>query len=420
MERGTQFHVLSFEGPDPYSRAGGLATRVDGLVSALVALGFETHLWFVGDPERPGHESRGALHLHRFCQWISRHHPGGVYDGELGKQSDYARSLPRYLLEQVLQPQLAQGGRAVVLAEEWHTADALLHLDWLLRRAGLRDRVSLLWNANNTFGFERIDLQRLAEAATLTTVSRYMKQCLRQRGVEALVVPNGLPAEAFARPDPLACAELRRRFRQRMLLAKMARFDPDKRWIAAVKTVALLKRAGWRPLLVARGGSEPHGAEVRSAAREFGLACVARVARVPGAAGLLAALEDVDDADIVDLRTHVDADARRVLLRGADAVLANSRHEPFGLVGLETMAAGGLACTGGTGEDYAVPGRNALVLETEEPEEFVRLFEPLRGRPDHVRAMRRAARATARQFVWPEVVERVLLPRVELAAHPAA
>ena len=27
-----QFHVLSFEGPDPYSRAGGLATRVDGLV----------------------------------------------------------------------------------------------------------------------------------------------------------------------------------------------------------------------------------------------------------------------------------------------------------------------------------------------------------------------------------------------------
>jgi glycosyltransferase involved in cell wall biosynthesis len=158
---------------------------------------------------------------------------------------------------------------------------------------------------------------------------------------------------------------------------------------------------------------------VRAAARALGLRCVARASRASGAAGLLSALEGVDDADIVELQTHVDADARRVLLRGVDAVLANSRHEPFGLVGLETMAAGGLACIGGTGEDYAVPGRNALVLETEEPEEFKRLFEWLRGRPEHSRAMRRAGRATARQFAWPDVVERVLLPRVELATQPA-
>ncbi len=54
----TQFHLLSFEGPDPYARAGGLASRVDGLSRALVSLGFETHLWFVGDPDLPGHEQR--------------------------------------------------------------------------------------------------------------------------------------------------------------------------------------------------------------------------------------------------------------------------------------------------------------------------------------------------------------------------
>ena len=177
-----QFHVLSFEGPDLYSRAGGLATRVEGLVGALAGLGFETHLWFVGDPGRTGHETRGSLHLHRWCQWISRHHPGGVYDGEFGKQSDYARSLPPYLLEHVLRPYLQQGGRAVVLAEEWHTADALLHLHHLLVQAGLRDRVALLWNANNTFGFERIDFPRLAESATVTTVSRYMKQSHARAG----------------------------------------------------------------------------------------------------------------------------------------------------------------------------------------------------------------------------------------------
>jgi hypothetical protein len=45
----TQFHVLSFEGPDAYTRAGGLAIRVTGLTRALADNGFETHLWFVGN-----------------------------------------------------------------------------------------------------------------------------------------------------------------------------------------------------------------------------------------------------------------------------------------------------------------------------------------------------------------------------------
>lgn len=83
-----QFHLLSFEGPDPYSRAGGLATRVDGLARGLVSLGFETHLWFVGDPDRPGHEERGGVQMHRWCRWLSRFHPHGVYDGEEAKVRD--------------------------------------------------------------------------------------------------------------------------------------------------------------------------------------------------------------------------------------------------------------------------------------------------------------------------------------------
>jgi len=171
-----QFHILSFEGPDRYSRAGGLATRVEGLGDTLAGFGFETHLWFVGDPDLPGHEVRGALHLHRWAQWVSRYHPGGVYDGEHGKHSEYARTVPPHLFDAWLRPHLASGGRAVVLAEEWHTVDPVFHLDWLLERARLRDRVALLWNANNTFGFEAIDWRRLAEAARITTVSRYMKQ----------------------------------------------------------------------------------------------------------------------------------------------------------------------------------------------------------------------------------------------------
>jgi len=132
---GMQFHLLAFEGPDEYARAGGLASRTTGLVHALADAGFESHLWFVGDPDLPGHETHDQLRLHRWCQWLSRYHPMGVYDGEEDKQADYAASLPPFLLQEVLLPHLRRGGRAVILAEEWHTVHAVLHLDWLLRQA---------------------------------------------------------------------------------------------------------------------------------------------------------------------------------------------------------------------------------------------------------------------------------------------
>jgi glycosyltransferase involved in cell wall biosynthesis len=212
-----------------------------------------------------------------------------------------------------------------------------------------------------------------------------------------------------------ASGALRREFRNRTAIVKMARWDPDKRWLSAVETVAAMKRAGWRPLLVARGGAEPHGAEVLAAMSSLGLKRVDRAWRKSGIEGILEALRDVgDDVDVVNLRSHVDPHARRLLFRGADAVLANSSHEPFGLVGLETMAAGGLACTGCTGEDYALAGQNALVLETGEPAEFLGMFARLRDAPEEAKAIRRAGRVTARRFSWREIVGRVLLPRVAL------
>src|SRR5690606_3750034 len=339
-----------------------------------------------------------------------------VYDGEWGKHEDYSRSLPPYLVEKVLLPAVRRGERAVVLAEEWHTVHSVMHLDWLLRCRGIRDRVTLLWNANNSFGFERIDWHRLAGAAVVTTVSRYMKHEMAPLGVEALVVPNGLPGDAFEPVPGAACAALRRRFRDRTVLFKMARWDPDKRWLGAVEIVAAMKQAGWRPLLIARGGAEAHGREVLHAMAAHGLRRIDRVWRTPGVDGIVDALRDVPpDVDVVNLLSHVDADARRLLFRSSDAVLANSGREPFGLVGLVAMAAGGLACTVCTGEDYALPGQNALVLETEEPEEFIGMFSALRAAPVRTRAIRQAARSTAKRFTWHAIVEHVLLPRVALA-----
>ena len=415
-----QFHLLSFEGPDAYARAGGIATRVSGLAQALAEADFDTHLWFIGDPALPGHETQESLHLHRWCQWISRYHPAGVYDGEEGKRLDYAGSLPPFLLREMLWSRLQQGGRAVILAEEWHTVDAVLHLDWLLRLAGMRDQVTLFWNANNTFGFDRLDWGRLAAAATITTVSRYMKQLMRPLGVSPLVIPNGLAAEMLLPPPRQAVAAFRARVRGRTVVAKVARWDPDKRWLLAVATLAAMKRQGWRPLLIARGGIEAHGDEVLAAAAAGGLRVVERPLPQPSIRGLLQTLEGLERADLISLRSPLDSASCQVLFRGADAVLANSAHEPFGLVGLEAMAAGGVACTSGSGEDYAVPGYNALVLETEDPEEFLGLFAALRAHPAKERALRRAGRLTARRYAWPQVVQHVLLPRLARHDHALA
>ena len=134
-----QFHILAFEGPDAYAQAGGIASRMTGLAKALATAGFDTHLWFIGDPGLLGHDTVGTLRLRRWCQWISRYHPGGVYDGGEGKRADYAASLPPFLLREVLLPHLQCGACAAILAEEWHTVDAVLHLDWLLRGEEVRD-----------------------------------------------------------------------------------------------------------------------------------------------------------------------------------------------------------------------------------------------------------------------------------------
>jgi glycosyltransferase involved in cell wall biosynthesis len=231
--------------------------------------------------------------------------------------------------------------------------------------------------------------------------------------VNPLVIPNGLTADALVPPDRDAVAALCSRLHNRMLLCKIARWDPDKRWLLAIDTVRVLKNLGWHPLLLARGGIERHGVEVLAKAAALGLRVAERTCPVESVRGLLQAFDGINDADIVHLRTSLDSESCRLLFCGSAAVLANSGREPFGLVGLETMAAGGVACTGSTGEDYVVAGQNALVLETADPWEFVALFGELRANPVRDRALRKAGRATAEQFTWLQIIRRVLLPRLQ-------
>jgi len=115
--------------------------------------------------------------------------------------------------------------------------------------------------------------------------------------------------------------------------------------------------------------------------------------------------------DVISLGFGVTPTLARTLYRVCDGVLANSVSEPFGLVGLEAMAANGIAYTGGTGEDYAITGRNAVVLESLEAMEIVERWEQLSASPRRLAALRRQARATAREYIWPNVVK-VLLAAV--------
>lgn len=400
--------LVAFEGPDRYSLAGGLGTRMAELSRGLAESGYRTHLAFIGDPDLPAREEQvdGRLTLHRWSQWISRYHPNGVYDGEEGKVRDLAHTLPPAMVEQVVRPALAAGRTPLFLLEEWHTAACATALSDTLHVHGLRQRCLLLWNANNTLGFENIhDWQRLNFTTTITTVSRFMKQLMWGRGVDPMVIPNGIPRRWLESPDAGEVAALRSLFEGRTLLCKVARFDPDKRWHMAVAAVGELKRHGARPVLVVKGGIEPHGAEVLAHASGIGLTVRDVTAADRSRDACLQALAGATDADVLNVKFFLPEELLRSLYQASDAVLANSGREPFGLVGLEVMACGGVALAGATGEEYLRPFDNGLSVESSDPFEMSAYVELLRTDPALAQRLRAEGRATAERFTWDRVIQ---------------
>jgi len=130
-------------------------------------------------------------------------------------------------------------------------------------------------------------------------------------------------------------------------------------------------------------------------------------------------MRESKDADVINLTTFLSDSAVRAMYSASDAVLANSGHEPFGLVGLEVMAAGGIAVTGSTGEDYAEAYRNAVVLETDDPLEIVTELSVLKEKPGVAEHLRKRGRVTAREYVWEKVIDQLML-RVDFAAERQA
>ncbi len=392
---------------------GGLGTRVTELSGALADAGVSTTLVFVGDPRRPAAERVSpGLEYRRWCQSLSSKFPGGVYEGELGKMHDYTASVPPFVTESIVAPAAERGEPVMIVAEEWQTAACTIALDAMLTQRGLRDRAILAWNANNTYGFDTIDWGSLARAARITTVSRYMKFELQRRGVEASVIPNGIPERLVDGASRDLVRQAQEQLR-RPLFVKVARFEEDKRWMQAVEAFAQVRARHPNATLLTRGGRESYGGAVFERARALGVG-VEHVAPDSGdPSAVIGALARASDP-IVDVRSFIPEAALLALYRAADAVLANSGREPFGLVGLEVMAVGGVAVTGSTGEDYAQPFENAIVCDTGDALELASGLEAVLADGELARTIRAGAIATARRYTWPRVLE-ILSRKLEVS-----
>src|SRR6266851_5415612 len=199
----------------------------------------------------------------------------------------------------------------------------------------------IFWNANNTYGFGRIDFPILRRLASITTISRYMRMELAKVDVEAAILPNGIADRWLAPVPPIDTTALREAFGDRPTFVKVARFDADKRWLWAIDAVVAMRNAGMHPRLVMRGSRSDYADVVGNRIRANGLT-VERIA-LPSAAGPteLAAAIAASTTDVLFLDFFISERTLRALYAAADGVLANSEKEPFGLVGLEVMACGG-------------------------------------------------------------------------------
>jgi glycosyltransferase involved in cell wall biosynthesis len=410
-----EFVVLSFEGPDPYAMSGGLGTRVRGLSGNLAKLGYKTHLIFIGDPDMPGIEKRfdDKLTYYRWGQWLSSYYSDGVYDGEEEKVKDFNTSIPFYVTENIIKPAVENNKLVVIMAEEWHTAQAVINLSNYLHYIGLRDKVIMLWNANNIYSFHRINWGALNYVSHITTVSKYMKHQMWNYGINPTVIPNGIPDNFFNNVD----SNKYNNFIQDctgadITLFKVGRFSPDKRWHMAIQALSLLKKRGVKSSLLMKGGSEPFGGEVFHEINRLGLKSVNIHPRKNAVDSLVEDLSAAPRADIYNIIPFMQESMLKPLYADTSAVLANSGHEPFGLVGLEVMACKGISFLGSTGEDYAIPFKNSIVLETDEPEEIVSYVHLLHRNPQRNMEIRKMARSTAKCYSWKNIIQGNLLARL--------
>jgi len=121
---------------------------------------------------------------------------------------DYTWSVPAYVLDRIARLRRA-GKRLVVMAEEWHTADALMGVSDILSPARAAPHGDDALEREQHDELPPDQLGRLTYTASITAVSKFMKQIMREHGMNAIVIPNGIPERCFQPVDPESAMALR-------------------------------------------------------------------------------------------------------------------------------------------------------------------------------------------------------------------
>ena len=218
----------------------------------------------------------------------------------------------------------------------------------------------------------------LAKVDVIICISHEEERRLKEKypGRNVQYLPNGVDG-----------GEVRAAARPGSNILCVSRIDYQKNQLALVELLAA--RPGCRLTLVGPITARWYADKIAARAKELGVGD--RLTLVPGLPPGSAELE--------------------AAFASANVFVLPSVHEPFGIVALEAMARGIplIASNVGGLPDFVKDGENGLLFDPSAPANLVRAFDRLVALPpERIEAMVSAARATADQFTWRSVIDRLM------------
>ena len=297
----------------------------------------------------------------------------------------------------------------------------------LLHIYQLRDEVRIVWNANEIYGFDQVDWDYLSRATTITVVREHMKQILLERGIDPVVIPNGIPEVLLEEKNRANVSQIRKMVGTDVIFSKVSRWRQDRGWKAAIDATHRLNKVGESASLLACVGVEADRKRIAHQLVSCGIGMkninleMNAEKSYPGAVFkddstpyLEALFMGNEKVDVFNLAFPVPLTFLSELYRASDVVLANSDHDPFAL-DMEAMAAGAIVFVGRKAEGHIKHMYNAVVLDKYTADEILFYTSYLRIHPEKREMIRAAAKETAKQQTWKEVVKK-LLQRLESQA----
>ncbi|MFB0520169.1 MAG: glycosyltransferase, partial [Desulfatiglandales bacterium] len=205
-----------------------------------------------------------------------------------------------------------------------------------------------------------------------------------------------------------------------MVFSKVARWRQDKGWKPAVQAIHNLNTLGEGSKLLAHVGMESERQKIAQQVMSLGMVMknihpegdskesCSCAAFEKDFTPYFEALSGSGTADVFNFAFPVPLSFLRVLYQASDVVLADSDHDPFGLVGMEAMAAGAIVFTSRRAEGHAKHMCNAIVLDKYTAEEIQFYAGYLHMHPEKREMIKTSARQTAERWTWKEVVKRLL------------